>query len=252
MSDSPWVEFYASDWLAGTAGLEVDEIGVYVTLVALMYERDGAVKRDSRRLSRLCGCTPKRFEKALAGLIDQGKIFEVDGELFNKRAQKEIKKRAKKSHQAKQSADARWKKKSEKIEQKQGVGDASALRTHTERICGEVCPEDANQNQNQNQNIPVGAGDPASEDFSKVLFDRGVSFLCAHGSSEQSARAMIGKWRKGCDDREIFDSFAEAAKQGVTDPKAWIAARLISKQNQKNVIPMSEVFSGINADGSVK
>ena len=53
------VPFYPSDWLAGTRGLSDSETGVYITLIARMYEMAGPIERDDDRLSRLCGSKSK-------------------------------------------------------------------------------------------------------------------------------------------------------------------------------------------------
>ena len=44
MSESPWIKFYPSDWLAGTRGMSATEAGVYINLIAMMYESDGYLK----------------------------------------------------------------------------------------------------------------------------------------------------------------------------------------------------------------
>ncbi len=53
------VAFYPSDWLAGTRGLSDAETGVYITLIARMYEMAGPIERDDNRLARLCGSRTK-------------------------------------------------------------------------------------------------------------------------------------------------------------------------------------------------
>jgi 5-methylcytosine-specific restriction endonuclease McrA len=76
------VAFYPSDWLAGTRGLSAEETGVYITLIARIYEMAGPIPRDDNRLSRLCGCASKaKFSKALEYLMSEGKIIERDGYL---------------------------------------------------------------------------------------------------------------------------------------------------------------------------
>ncbi len=109
------------------------ETGVYITLIARMYEMAGPIERDDRRLSRLCGCkSVPSFKKHLSYLIGEGKIIETDGELFNERVEKEIKKTTEKSSKAKAAAESRWGKKLNKIN---GRSNADALRTHSPSIC---------------------------------------------------------------------------------------------------------------------
>jgi len=81
MSKMPWVQFYPSDWLAGTRGMTASETGIYITLIATMYERCEPLTEDVGRLSRLCGASPSAFKNALNLLIEDGKIERVDGVL---------------------------------------------------------------------------------------------------------------------------------------------------------------------------
>lgn len=110
MSESPFFQFYPSDWLAGTRGLTAAETGVYITLVAMMYEAEGPVPNDPKRLARLCGSTPATFSKIVGGLLDTGKITEDERGFSNRRVEIEIKKRAEKRSAASASANARWQK----------------------------------------------------------------------------------------------------------------------------------------------
>ncbi|MFV0410613.1 MAG: YdaU family protein, partial [Paracoccus sp. (in: a-proteobacteria)] len=110
MSDSPFFQFYPSDWLAGTRGLTAAETGVYITLVAMMYEAEGPIQADMKRLARLCGSTPSAFKKTVGGLISTGKLSQDDRGFFNGRVEIEIEKRSEKRSSASASANARWKK----------------------------------------------------------------------------------------------------------------------------------------------
>jgi uncharacterized protein YdaU (DUF1376 family) len=127
------IAFYPSDWLAGTRGMSDAETGVYITLIAKMYEMAGPIERDDQRLYRLCGCKSKAsFLKSLEYLLSEGKIIEQDGGLFNERVQKEIKNTTEKSAKAKAAAVSRWNKKSNK--NNEGT-DANASPEHMPQQC---------------------------------------------------------------------------------------------------------------------
>lgn len=134
MGDGPYIPFYPSDWLAGTRGLTAAETGVYITLIAMMYERQEPLKQDAARLARLCGCRLDAFKRALDVLIDEGKITIEDGGLWNARVTKELSRRTEKSHVAAQNAAARW----DKHKQNQAPDDADAMQAQ--------CETDANHN----------------------------------------------------------------------------------------------------------
>jgi uncharacterized protein YdaU (DUF1376 family) len=109
------IAFYPSDWLAGTRGLSDAETGVYITLIARMYEMAGPIDRDDERLARLCGSKSRAsFVKSLEHLISEGKIVVIGKQLFNDRVEKEIKNTTEKSSKAKSAAQSRWKKKPNK------------------------------------------------------------------------------------------------------------------------------------------
>lgn len=130
------IAFYPSDWLAGTRGLSDSETGIYITLIARMYEMASPIDRDDDRLSRLCGCKSKAsFKKALSYLISEGKITESNGCLFNDRVAKEIEKVTEKSTAAKSAAKARWDKKPKK---NKAPTDADASDPHFDPETGSV------------------------------------------------------------------------------------------------------------------
>lgn len=145
MSDMPWFQFFASDWLAGTRGLSAIETGIYITLIASMYDREEPLANDVERLSRLCGASPRQFKAALGKLIEDGKIVEVDGKLWNSRVEEQLQLRAAKSEKAKSAADARHNGKTEQIQRpisanaspKQSQNDAiqkPEARSHIETL----------------------------------------------------------------------------------------------------------------------
>jgi uncharacterized protein YdaU (DUF1376 family) len=118
--DGPWIRFYASDWLAGTRGMTAAETGVYITLIALMYERDdGKIERDDKRLARMCGLKQHAFIAILEDLIEQGKITSEGTKLGNHRATYESQNRADRAIKARNAALA-------KAQRNQGEVSASA------------------------------------------------------------------------------------------------------------------------------
>lgn len=213
------VAFYPSDWLAGTRGLTAEETGVYITLIARMYEMAAPIERDDQRLSRLCGCKTKpSFVRALEYLISEGKIVETKDGLFNNRVQKEIKNTTEKSDKAKAAAQSRWDRKPNKIN---GGEDADAYADASDKHMPQACQSEPESD----ITLPKGS-DSQAVDFTKEVFDRGVDFLGKYGTSDRQARALIGKWRKQAGDTETFNALRDANREGVTEPVAWITARL--------------------------
>lgn len=106
----PYVRFFASDWLGGTRGMKASEVGVYITLIAMMYERCEPLPEDHKRLSRQCGCAASTFTTILEMLIEDGKITREESGLWNARVEKEFKWREKNSQQSSEAAHVRWEK----------------------------------------------------------------------------------------------------------------------------------------------
>lgn len=223
MSESPWIKFYASDWLAGTSGLTAAERGVYITILALIYEANGPIAFDEARLSRRCGIPKASFRRAIEGLCDEGKLSLIDGKLSNRRAEKEISDRADRSQNAASAANKRWKAQDGKSKQNQRPSDASASNPQ--------CENDANQNQNQNQKIErdksLSVQKPSADRFDEfwnVYPHRGGSkkgkaptrakYLAAvkRGVSEETI--INGAIRYG-GDRQVAQGYAK-------NPETWI------------------------------
>ena len=104
----PYFRFFASDWLGGTRGMKAAEVGVYITLIAMMYERCEPIPEDHKRLARQCGCSVSMLISILEMLIEDRKITRVDGGIWNDRVEKEFKWREKNSEQSTEAANARW------------------------------------------------------------------------------------------------------------------------------------------------
>jgi uncharacterized protein YdaU (DUF1376 family) len=112
---TPWVRFFPSDWLTGTRSLSASETGVYITLVAMMYDHGAPIEADTGTLARLCNLAASRFVPALNKLIAAGKIIRTDeGKLWNERVQKEHEHRLQTSYMAQQKSFTRWGKKASK------------------------------------------------------------------------------------------------------------------------------------------
>lgn len=198
------VAFYPSDWLAGTRGLSDAETGVYITLICRMYEMAGPIERDDNRLARLCGAKSKQsFVKSLKYLISEGKIIEQDGELFNERAQKEIKNTTGKSVKAKTAAQSRWNRKPNK---NNGSDNADAPSEHSSSIC-------------QSESEPITTLPSAS---ANVTEDKINLMLDALGITDETKSVGLLQWSEpirwlenGCDiEKDIIPTLKQMATRG--------------------------------------
>ena len=171
MGDTPFIKFYPSDFLAGASGLSPSERGVYITLLCLIYEKDGAIQRDDARLSRQCGAPKAAFVRILAALISEGKITEVDGMLSNRRAEKALSDRQIRVENARNAAHQKWTAEGGKSEGNQGGNDAGAMPAHSGGICGEdAIPElDPELDIKEEAKASLSSGDDAKAETERAV-----------------------------------------------------------------------------------
>ena len=98
-----WFKFYPADFMNGVRGLSAQEVGLYMMLLARIYEENGPVEYHPLRLSTYCGMREATFVKTLEKLLALGKITLRDGMLSNGRAEEEISNR---SHDLKNASKA--------------------------------------------------------------------------------------------------------------------------------------------------
>lgn len=88
--DRPWYRRFPAQFLTGVIGLKLDEIGAYAVVLELIYERRGPVPDDEKAIASRMGCNFRKWRVLRAQLIAKAKLFETDGCLMNRAAQKEI------------------------------------------------------------------------------------------------------------------------------------------------------------------
>jgi hypothetical protein len=121
-SNKPWIPFYPSDWLNGTAGLKIEEVGVYIQVTALLYDSDNAIELDRiehpvtgklqgycyKALAHRFGMRADKFERIVTSLIKRKKLSEQAGFLTSNRVARELAKREQKSNRNREAAQHRW------------------------------------------------------------------------------------------------------------------------------------------------
>lgn len=130
MAELPWFRFFPSDWLGGTRAMSAAETGIYITLIATMYEKGVPIANDPVKLARLCGASNSTFRAALESLIDSGKITETDNGLWNERVGKEVFYRLEKSRVGSKAAKRKWELKANEIN---APDDATAMPEQSDR-----------------------------------------------------------------------------------------------------------------------
>ena len=122
MSKKPWFPFYPSDWLNGTAGMPIDEIGVYIQITALLYDNENALELDRiehpitgklegysyHSLAHRLRMRSDRVERIVASLVKRKKLSIQAGFITSNRVAREMLKREQKSNKSREAAQRRW------------------------------------------------------------------------------------------------------------------------------------------------
>lgn len=69
-------------------------------------------------------------------------------------------------------------------------------------------------------------GAAAPTDPAKVMFDAGIQLLTSAGKSEQQARAIIGRWRKGHSTEAVITAISRAKREGAVEPVSFVESCL--------------------------
>jgi hypothetical protein len=92
-------------------------------------------------------------------------------------------------------------------------------------------PESETDSESEADASGAGAPETANADV-KAMFDEGVKLLGESGCSERNARTLVGKWRRDSGGEATLAALRAARAEAITEPIAWITARLASQQRQ--------------------
>lgn len=116
----PAFQFYADDFLSGTADMTAEEVGVYIRLLCHAWSKDG-LEDNEARLSLLAGqCHGNAIAYA------KSKFVLIDGKLRNPRQERERQKQADFRQKQAENAKSRW------------VGYAKPMPPHMPNVCSPV------------------------------------------------------------------------------------------------------------------
>lgn len=90
-----WYAHNPRDFIDGIIGLGPECIGAYITILDLIYLREGPIRNDGRWLSGIMGCSKRLADSLVLKLIEAGKLTLIDGHLSNVRAEFELENSAK-------------------------------------------------------------------------------------------------------------------------------------------------------------
>lgn len=209
-------DFYPDDWLAGTATLDAEEVGVYITAVAAIYSHGGPIPKTELR--RLCRCHGNAYNRAVKRLLSLGKLIENGRDLSNKRCENELENARKRIEKAEQMAKKRWAEtnKANGIDGDQAYADVPSPPS----------PSPSPSASKEDSEADASGAEAPDHDPVKELWDRGVKIL------GQSSRGLIGKARKQYGDIAVLQAIADCELEGPTEPAGFFVKCL--QQGQRN------------------
>ena len=131
MSASPWVKWYAGDFLNGVADMEPNQIAVYAIVLNRIYDNQGPIPDDVDKIARRCNMRPTTCKKVIETLVESGKLIRRDGVISNSRCEKEIESRSKLAQKSSENAQHRWSNRPEKASE----NNDDAMQEHMPNEC---------------------------------------------------------------------------------------------------------------------
>ncbi len=242
-----WFKFCPTDWLTGTRGLTPSESGIYITLIAMMYERQTPLDFDQKRLARLCNATAKTMREALETLISLGKIIETDEGLWNDRVGVELAARIAKSEQAKENADKRWNAQNASQESqverqeggksvansKVGLCGRNASKSKSKRRTSMLSPdgETIEAHGDAERVIQFPQMPEPDPDPDKAVFDLGVAILTSGGTKEGTARSLVAKWKRDHGTPAVLELLQDVRRRRVSNVVEYVTAALNQRKD---------------------
>lgn len=227
MSDMPWFQFYPNDWLAGTRGLSAVETGIYITIIATLYDRAAPLPNDPERLARMCGASKRIFIAALNRLVEDGKLILNEQGIWNERVAEELQNRNEKVEKNKKAAETRWNGKTE-INQQQYDAPALRLQCQTDAI------SEVRSQKSEREREAAPAQEPKHwkevqdylADRTSSLTDWEVDFLHSIKWAESLTKAQSTSLKAISDKMKSTEHIGGAAvvvKNGTPEFVSWIA-----------------------------
>lgn len=240
-----YYEHHIGDYLRDTAHLSLLEHGVYRRLMDVYYTREAPL--PAAQAARLAGARTDEERAAVQTVLDEFFMLdEAAGMYRHARCDREIEAFKDKQRKASASAASRWKrqKPDAQVVQPDSGPDASAMRTHSERIANEVrtvcipkhqTPDTINIKRAHVEHQEGASAEPppdgprgparAAVDGIEAQAETAVAAMRQAGLQDASAShpQLLSMLRQGMTVRELVEAAADAATRGKGFP--WALAR---------------------------
>jgi hypothetical protein len=213
------IDFYPDEWLAGTATLDIVDVGIYITACAMIYSHGGSVEKSE--LKRFVRCHGKAFENALDRLVVAGKLTLNGSQIASKRCVNELENARKRIGSSVENGrkGGRPPKKINDIEKPDGFFSKKLTTNYQLEDSVETSVSTA----------PSGASESIADPV-KDLFDRGRKAL------GPKSGALLGKMRREYGDVAVVEAIVACEDNHPSDPAAFFVRclKIRAPPNTKN------------------
>lgn len=212
------VDFYHDEWLAGTATLDVVDVGVYITACAMIYSRGGPIQLED--LKRFVRCHAKVFANAFRRLVQAGKLTLTGTEVCCKRCANELETARKRVATWSQngSKGGRPRKEINEVAKPSGSYARAELPTIRSKKDSDAYASGADA-PSPPPDEPVT--EPIPEvDHVKEIFARGKEAL------GQKSGSLLGQMRRRYGDIAVIDAIVACEDVGPSNPIPFFVAAL--------------------------
>lgn len=244
------IPLFADAYLADTMHLTTEEHGAYLLLLmAAWRQEDCALPDDDRKLARIAGMTPRKWQAIKPTIMEFWTV--ADGRISQARLRKEHAFACQKSEQNKQAAEARWE--AQRAENKQKGG----MRTQSKRNAPPPPPtkEPKGSSARKRASRPDGVSEQTWKDFNdqrkKLFTDTALAGFSKEAAKagwpleEAFAYATMRGW-EGFNAEWVNDAAkasvpASPAKREPMNPVDWLAHCRRQLSNAEKFRGMAEI-----------
>ncbi len=215
------MQLYVGDYLRDTRHLTAEQHGAYLLLLMAMWNADGTLPSDPRKLARIAACTPSRWAKIADDVMA---FFTVEGPVVtNARLSRELKKASEKSIKRADAGRAGVTAKSLKKLTASKANDDGLLKHSSE-------PEPDKSSEDKSSGVFHAVVDHDAEAWRQA-----VTLLSGQGGmTPAKARPFFGRLisTHRLEPRDLLPSLAKATVTGTQDPQGYLtrAAEAVSKR----------------------
>jgi len=84
------IDFYPSEWLVQTGKMTVEQRGIFIQIVAMIYANRGPIENDPAWIGRAAGCSSRLARALIAQLLAAGSLQIKGSKITQKRCEREL------------------------------------------------------------------------------------------------------------------------------------------------------------------